>query len=559
MKIYRPMSSKSLLFLIFILSFFTLIFILSGVKAEGSKEITSSGGSRAHLEYSEDSTAGIERKNIIYVYVNGGEKLFLGSSTHGLGEGVIQFKDPNGVEGQCAINGNVGVIQNRQEELIGPYPGTGGYTPCEIVVQNDQEGVWGITFVSPAPDGGQNQLPIPADANWVQEDDVISTAAWDVTVMSIEGDEAKGRAFANYLALNMGSFEATMSPEIFLLLKGGLIYSIDLNGSKPFGFIFFGNNTGFLDKDTGKRLYKSIPLDADNNDALPDDVIFHHPDFSDTEDRVTHKLFFNYPSADLPEQANTSFGGTTWLLEEFDEPEITDMTFVGKDGVPYKAKIDPRGGYFIFNSTINGHYKIILDLNNDGVYGNGNDRVLLNYVDDGEQRIEWDGLDGDGVPVPVGETEYNANITFYVGEVHFPFFDVEGNEMGMIFKTLNYADTNFYTIFYDDGDIGGDVNNFEGEDSSGGGHKWDMGDGDHKGIDTWAYMPVFNRVFSGRITIGENEEEIPPSSPNVNEEGPVLSDTGRSLIMNTLLSIILGVFGVLFYIQLKYRKNSSNS
>ncbi len=243
-----PLLSKRY-FLWLTVIFLMLTGLLSATPALGSGSRTMhpdlGPGHRAWLEFitagGGSATAGIARRSIIQVYANAGETLYLGSSAVGIGAGVINFRDPNGVANTC---GATGLINNRAEELLGPNTLTaGGYTPCTINVATT--GIWEVDFVSPNPTGGGGNNPpiILADANWVQPATTHSTAAWDVTVASAGGVEIPGRAFASYLALNMGGNGPIGNPTAldvpyFILTDDGYLYEIDLNGMNPFGFIF---------------------------------------------------------------------------------------------------------------------------------------------------------------------------------------------------------------------------------------------------------------------------------------------------------------------------------
>ena len=127
--------------------------------AEGSADLISSGGDRPFLEFKESQTnGGILRRTIMKVYVNEGETIDLGSSAVGLGDstavangeaGVINYRDPNNVDGTCGADG---LIANRAQEVAGPRA-PGGFTPCIVTVGPGQTGIWEIDFVSPAPSG----------------------------------------------------------------------------------------------------------------------------------------------------------------------------------------------------------------------------------------------------------------------------------------------------------------------------------------------------------------------------------------------------------------------
>ncbi len=123
-----------------------------------------------------------------------------------------------------------------------------------------------------------------------------------------------------------------------------------------------------------------------------------------------------------------------------------------KDAGPGPGDTVP-GGYFFFTNVDNtgalSSYRIVIDTDNDGTFGNGNDRVLIGQVaaspTDGEQVVnvvEWDGLDEAGNQL--AETDLiRARIFFQAGEIHFPMIDPEqhtGQNSGTFVHRLRPVD-----------------------------------------------------------------------------------------------------------------------
>lgn len=473
-------------------------------QAEGSRELTNSGGDRPYLEYRSDSTGGILRRTTIQVVVEQGETLYLGSSAVGVGEGRIDYTEPDGTTGSCELEG---LIESRAEEERGPAPlFTGGYDPC--VVNNPQPGVWQINFVSPAPTSTTDPIPRPAEAEWPNQSPTDSfVTAWDVTVADGNA-EVQGRAFANYIAFNLGANNQSLSAAPFILTEEGYLYRIDLNGLDPFGFIFFSNNRGFRRPD-GSPFFASIPLDPPPSFQNP----LRNPDTG--ADR-THRIFFNRP---VPGILGTP-------VVPIPPGEVSDFTFTGADGTPSQAA-SPGGGTFSFDSTSSGSYRIILDLNSDGVFGNDNgtvrDRALTGSAEPGQNLIPWDGLDGNENPIPRGLTGYDVIINLFAAEVHFPFLDVEANPEGIILERLNGEGSPSFRVFYDNSlfsrrglpsqgippdPLDASIN---GVDSSNGAHSFGCINpavdstcfGDERGIDTWSVLPSRDFAFTDAILIAQ--------------------------------------------------------
>ncbi|MBD1922680.1 DUF11 domain-containing protein [Microcoleus sp. FACHB-831] len=485
--------------------------------AEGSRELTSSGGNRPYLNYRNDLSSGILRRTVIRVYVQPGETIDLGSSAVGLGQGVITYRDPNGTSGSCLTTGK---INTRAQEVAGPLPNIGGYTPCSVKVGPSQGGIWEINFVSPNPDNATNPPPALANAELIQPDNVGFVTAWDVTVKNSSGTPIPGRAYANYFALNLGSNGLALSSLVYILTRDGYLYQIDFNRLDPFGFIFFANNKGFKDT-SGNPIYRSIQLVGDNPGVFPPGITVQDPGALDTPTDVTHKLFFNLPSGDLPLVDVPIAGrGTTWLRKPpTPPPTVSNFTFAGLEGtLNQTGTAPPLGGNFTFQASGTGGYRIDIDINQDGVFGNANDRVFFGpTVGAGAvNTVFWDGLDANGNPVPPGTVAYGAKITLTgTGEVHFPFLDPENdNPNGLVIQQFTSTGQPLPSIVYynDTGLTGGTppnpVNALFGLDGKSGVHAFTNGFGDRKGIDTWSYVPSPESSIVGGIVVARADLQI---------------------------------------------------
>jgi uncharacterized repeat protein (TIGR01451 family) len=506
--------------------------------AEGSRDLISRGGFRPFLEFRNDSAGGVLRRTTIKVYAKPGETLNLGSSANGVGGadgGRISYRDPQGATNNCPTS--VGVISTIAQEVAGPLPNPGGYTPCTITVGAAQEGVWEVDFVSPDPSSRADPPTTPVAAQWVQPDDVGYVAAWDVLVRDAQGQPILGRTFANYLALNMGGNNVALNSEVFIQTRDGYRYRINLNGIDPFGFIFFANNKGFKDAESGAGLYRSVQFFGGNPGQLPGSVTIQNPLAVDSETDVTHKIFFEPPAPDLPTDA-ASPSGMTWLLRPPTLPPAPEnFVFVGKEGTPGQAGY-LLGGRFSFDAAAAGTYQITIDLNDNGQFGDANDVVLIGDAVIGTNSVEWDGRDASGGPVPASDTNYQAQVTLNAGEVHFPFVDPENNPRGLIIERQLPAGGNpeRFTIHYDDSYRYTGANRYEfslcsagqtppppenaaiqgascygvpptppnaragvnsnpgfnpatGEDGLQGGRAFSSNGGDRRGMDTWVYVP----------------------------------------------------------------------
>ena len=516
----------------------------TAVQAEGSRDLTSSGGYRPFIEFRNDSAGGVPRKTIIKVYAEAGETIELGSSAVGVDQGRIDYRRPNG--GGTQSCGSAGLIANRSEEVNQTF------TPCSITVGSGEAGVWEIDFVSPNPNNQDNPTPQLGTANWTQEPGEGHVAAWDVTVKN-GATPISGRVYANYFAFNMGTnTNGALSPSMVVLTEQGYRYRVDFNGLDPFGFILFSNNKGFRDS-SGDPIFRSLQYVGGNPGDLPGGFSFQDPNAPDTSTDITHKLFINEPDPTMPAAASSPTG-LTWLYQNpIAPPTPQNFEFVGIEGTNGQAGTTPLGGNFNFENPgfSDSSYSITLDLNQDGIFGNGSDRTFLGTAITGFNSVPWDGLDGNGTPIPASSNSYGAQINLYAGEAHFPMADAENNPQGIIIERLNvpagFPDTDRFEVYYDDRNSGSSTTDFSlcasgeppnssecygtgpnprsalvGVNSSGGAHRFSGTFGNRRGIDTWVYYPSTDIFLSGGIVIKEadlvllktdNTDTVSPGDP----------------------------------------------
>lgn len=485
-------------------------------RAEGSKELTSNGGNRAFLFSGSVATASVSFPTLgtTKVYAKAGESINVGSSVQGFGAGTINLRAPNGTTFTSGASTTVGLIANRGQEVAGPLPNAGGYTPYTHTVTAAEEGVWEVDFISQNNGiASGNPFPLAAGADWVQGPGQYIDA-FDITVRNAANTAFLiGRVYTNIFSGILGTFDVGFNGIFQVLTKDGYKYSLDNNGQAGNGFSFFVNNKGFRKAD-GTASYKSV-----NSVVTPN---IQDPRAADTQTDITYKIFFNIPAADLPATANTP-GGTTWLLNPVAEPTLSGFTFTGTEGTAYKAGTAPLGATLAFTANKNGTYAISIDVNKNGVFTDAIDRKLTGTSVAGTNNVTWDGLDGQGNKVPAGSYTTNLNIVLFGGEVHFPFFDVERNVYGLKLTRTNGFQSPDYTLYWDDSNItspnstpSNPLVNLAGISSQTNGHKWgtpgaDNSDfGNEKGLDTWAYIAAAPLVASLNFEVREADLEVLP-------------------------------------------------
>ncbi|MES2457962.1 MAG: gliding motility-associated C-terminal domain-containing protein [Bacteroidota bacterium] len=491
------------------------------LRAEGSRELISNGGNRAYLYSSHLASFSFPypTRGTMKIYVKAGESIYVGSSAQGLVSGSVSLRAPDGNTYSSGNSTTVGLIANLSQELAGPLPAAGGYTPYKITVLANQEGIWEIDFVSPNSNSTANPAVVAANMPWTQTAGAYITA-FDVSVRNAANtDFLRGRVFTNVFVGILGNFNVGFNAVLHILTKDGYQYTVDNNGQAGNGFSFFVNNKGFRDA-AGFPSYKSI----DNVSGIN----IHDPRAADTQADITHKIFFNKPAADMPLSAKAPGGSITWLLSTPVIAGISDFSF--------KTTVSSRDlpqGIFTFNSAGGGNYLIRIDVDGNGKYDDPVDRQMPGNSVAGLNEISWNGLDGQGKQVRViYEATYTAEITLTTnsGEVHFPFFDVERNTNGIRLTRVNGVNAPDYNLYWDDSLITGPgtasspLKNLTGLNSQVNGHKWgnptnnpnnDADFGNNKSIDTWGYIVNEPLIIKLGLTLYDVSLEVPVVVPNV--------------------------------------------
>jgi uncharacterized repeat protein (TIGR01451 family) len=512
---------------------------LQPVSAEGSRDlIKNSGLFRPYTEWLPGvSIAGIPRRTLLRVYVIQGETINLGSSVHtsfGSGTQDIVYRTPSGTTDSCDVRSDTGFgfIDTLAKETAGPLPTAGGYTPCQIVAT--ETGIYEVEFHGPSETSITNPPPVAFDAQFpTGATQQATVAAWDITVTS-NGVRQPGRVFTNYLSLSMGGNSGDPNPDtlgltsiLFVQTIDGYRYRVTLDRLDPGNFIFFGNNRGFIDKTDNTNLYHSITAPDEALNFIGN-VGLHLPTLADTSTNVTHRVFFNRPDS-------VTLGGLG--IPPATLPQAPpDFKFTGIAGNTTKVN---TGGKFTFTTNQFGRYQIVIDTNQDGIYGNSNDRILTGGIVSGLNTVNWDGRDQANIALLVGT--YNAKVYVTAGEYHFPLLDAESNAGGLRIimenapgafnntaKDHDGRDIDNSTVYYDDSNYttkNGTIVNLDERDtdeiasaprnalkgrrsSAFGRHQWLNLYGNLRGIDTWTYFLDPSGTATPIVIVAANTEVV---------------------------------------------------
>ena len=416
---------------------------LPQVLGDGSVNLEANGGKRALTGWRTSLYGNLlPRRTLFNVYAQAGEEIALGSSGVGVGLGDIVVWTPGQITAPLTValpapaftcssaQPGAGALTTRAQEVAGPLPAAGGYTPC--IYTPAVTGIYNVAFYGPAggssdADGTAGTIAAPV----IDATQASGVSLWDITVRPVADPSApiSGRVYTDYLAQITGGNGSTyqFASSLWAVTSVGFQYRIDLRGLDPDGFILFGNTVGFLNPDGVTPLYHDLVADVNPLTNIEGGVELAPP---------TGVLFFAPPAGDLP----SSIVPTPVV------PTVNSITFEGTagtvGGVP--GSVFSTGGNIVFDGNIDGVADVVIVPNPGGVGGcagatfdptlPGN-RSLVRVVAAGVQNLPWDGKDNSGAFMPPswtgnGGTGYCFSATLRAGEFHFPLLDAENSVLG---------------------------------------------------------------------------------------------------------------------------------
>lgn len=299
---------------------------------------------------------------------------------------------------------------------------------------------------------------------------------------------AAGRLWAYSWNFNAGSFDEVdaTDADYFVLVPGGrpntnYTWMLDLNNFAGFGYTIVANALGV-----------DAPNSGYSTPAAGNSVSYQFPVYTGVPAIAN-------PQPTLP-------------------PSVSDVRFVDNAGID--SGISPGvtvgvqdAGVFEFTSDVSGTYAVFIDIDQDGVFGDAGDVLLLGAAVVGQNQVAWNGLDAIGGSLPLGI--YNARISIRMGEYHFIANDAEtsggpaDDGLSIFVSDLNgnLSDT---SVYWDDLTILQDVNgsttlpNGESSGSAAGRHTWgdfsSTGFGNVRYIDTYVFGLTTTSTTSAQIT-----------------------------------------------------------
>jgi len=511
---------------------FTLLLLPTTAVAEGSIDFINNDGNR--LFYF------AERAQQLKVYAAEGEFINFGASHVGIESGFIKIYRPDGTLHSTYNNTGTsvgqGIIYDNIQELNGPTGGGSlqgaGYQPAIVEVNANEAGIWTVTlgygaYQNSGFDNLMNSEPWTRAADQPTNRRVI--LSWDITVSQLAGandggEMITGRVFTNEYQSIVNGNGNTTSPTFYLLTYEGLQFQIDYQDVDPWGFQITSNNKGIVSGDNvptyGSFNLNEVVRSADIETFDPEKFYLFEPQAQDRDGIFNNKVFFNLPDPNLPTEATVTDivrgnTHTTWLYEQAPvyEIEILDVA-LSANGSAITDVLDRTNGALItYRSNLGGNAQLVIDIDNDGIFGNNNDRIINSAATDGENQIFWDGLDQQGTPL---DQQFNRALSYRLrvnaGELHLTLSDIE-NDLGGVRLTRLNGNAPSDQFLYDHSRLGGAVSG-DGvlPEPTAEPFTFSNNFGDLKILDYWTYVASVSTLSELLLDVVDDIAILPPDT-----------------------------------------------
>jgi len=491
----------------FLLQLASIFLTISGVFAEGSKNLTPSYGTGdgttnnnfiGYLCHSQEGgitgnflVPGASADERLYVYMKQGETLYMGlrridpvtNFEQGLEDLTIVIRQNDGTlvtsftltadqtvnagagsQGYAFQTPQTGVIESYASVLAGPQQvvGASGYDALEWTNASLGDQEFYIEFIQ--FNGGSTNA----------SDDIYVESWYDLWDFSVynNNEEKPGRLHSKNWGFTAGSYTNQFADDFKMYVKvpstiagqssGSYIKMVDFAGIQPYTTLVYANSIGAklastsdLNGDGVVDFLDTRMSQAGNIGELEYDMFINNPDIN------------QYPTTTLPEIS------------------ITDANFY----------CNPNGtsgaGAITFTTNQSGIITILLDLNGTTGYQDGTADVIIEQEIDASSgtaisTVIWDGLDGTGATVPSG-TSMTISGRFTSGPLHVPLFDPEINLIGVNMVDVRPA-TSFNLIYWDDRAENpglGSPSDVEFDGTNNQQHTWNNGNGIL--VNTWSF------------------------------------------------------------------------
>ncbi|MFH1297237.1 MAG: gliding motility-associated C-terminal domain-containing protein [Bacteroidota bacterium] len=342
-----------------------------------------------------------------------GEEILFGIQSPSFPQNIqFQLRKPDGsiaMTGICPVTGSQpGFISTYNQAITGPFPAYGGYTPLAYKVTS-------------LTDTGNYYFEI---ANLTPNQSCIFEY-WDFQVVSgahsppIPDDTIKGRVWSQswqvYTALNPNF---VFNGKFFVYSDDGIVTKLSFSDARIGAATIFCNPHGC--RNTGNVIT--------DRQSVNENTFLTFPEIAD------YRVFLNDPDSTL--YPSGAFG-----------------QIIGSPGMIPDTTFPPCSGPQLILVQVNKSGNVSIELSFP--YGFPGTTVhLFSSVVPGINQIPWNGLDGQGNPVPDG-TPVTITVTFANGLTNLPIWDQETNPMGFVISLIRPVNSSVQTIetFWDDSQL----------------------------------------------------------------------------------------------------------
>ena len=414
--------------------------------------------------------------------------MYIGTSVYERDDYEFTVTNPSGTVTTYNVTqtGN-GCIQTRAQEVAGPKPlNSAGYAP--ITINADTEGIYIVTFYGFYTNSSNFRIYNSQWVSWPQH----NIAAWDITVVSQNGNKIDGRVFFPQITFSSSSNvyqNYTVSFIFYVLTNNGYQYSIMVNNADPVNYIVSASNIGNMINN--HSAYSSYGSTSYFSTFLRTDFV------PQSNGGVMYRLFYNKPDSALLSYLGLPSDGNPII------PSISNLKFTSSSGKT-NALYANEGGTFTFDSVTNGE-KYILTLD----FGNGNEVKKYGSAAS-SNSISWDGKDGNGDYAQPGN--FSAALELLPGEVHFVLGDFEFIPNGIVIQRLNGSSSDRYKVYYN--------------------HTPQTIDGRHNGMDTANISEKVSYATSNGWVVNSDDTSVQYVTAPLDGTNGVSSSSGISKTAN---------------------------
>jgi gliding motility-associated-like protein len=321
----------------------------------------------------------------------------------------FRVKDPNGnvVYGPTLLpTSGTGFIRYHSQAIAGPNTfNPQGYSPFVITPTAGVAGNYYIEFNY-------------GSGTTVSNNRELGLGIFDITVGKPTTNQiVPGRLFSYNWSFNTDSYANQFFGSFFIYGADSSVTKVDLNGIKPYKFRVSCNSFGALNSGNS-----TVDRRSQLGFQVPPEL----------------RLFLQNPDITAFPNGTIQFVNGAITLEGCTRDSLClNINLVKKSDVT-----------------------ILIDRNSNNVFDAGTaDRILIYAgVDPGSNCLPWDGKDGQGNHIPVGDP-VQVKISVESGEVNLPIFDVESHPNGYSMSIVRPAGGIFVdSLFYDDVLVGGNTN-----------------------------------------------------------------------------------------------------